>query len=419
MMTNAIKYTDAGGTAVLLVSGQFMDDDHVRLHMGVKDNGKGIKKEDIDKLFNAFQRVDETSNQAIEGTGLGLSISRSYIRMMDGELQVESEYGKGSYFHFDIPQQVRGNEIIGEFEQRYGGHPAEAGAYRRNFAAPDAKILVVDDDEMNRAVVKGLLKQTKVQMDFAESGEQCLERMADCHYDVILLDHMMPGMDGMETLAEMKKRYPNERAKVIVLTANAISGMRQMYLDSGFDDYMTKPIDGGTLEKMLMNYIPEEKIDRAAVEEKEQTVTESGANQKKKAASDQGGNGSLSLGELQEWKTAVPELDVLLGLEYSIGDKKFYTEMLRMFAEQSKIPMLNEHYGHADWGQYHTLVHALKSTALSIGLVRLSEQARQLEYAAKRSDAAYITAFHSEVMEYYGDCIRQIQQQLAGNNGEG
>lgn len=418
MMTNAIKYTDAGGTAVLLVSGEFVDDDHVRLHMGVRDNGKGIKKEDIEKLFIAFQRVDETSNQAIEGTGLGLSISRSYIRMMGGELEVESEYGKGSYFHFHIPQQARGREVIGEFEKRYGEHPTEAGAYRRKFTAPDAKILVVDDDEMNRAVVKGLLKQTKVQMDFAESGAQCLERMADCHYDVILLDHMMPGMDGIETLAEMKKRYPNESAKVIALTANAISGMRQMYLDSGFDDYMTKPIDGSALEKMLMHYIPEEKINRAAAEEKEQAVTGSGANQKKKAASDQGGNGSVSLGELQEWKTAVPELDVLLGLEYSIGDKEFYIEMLRMFAEQSKLPLLNEHYGHADWGQYHTLIHALKSTALSIGLVRLSEQARQLEYAAKRSNAAYITAYHSEVMDYYGDCIRQIREQLAGNNGK-
>lgn len=418
MMTNAIKYTDAGGTAVLLVSGQYMDDDRVWLHMGVKDNGKGIKKEDIEKLFDAFQRVDETSNQAIEGTGLGLSISRSYIRMMDGELQVESEYGKGSYFHFHIPQQVRGNEPIGEFEKRYGAHHAESGAYRRKFAAPDAKILVVDDDEMNRAVVKGLLKQTKVQMDFAESGEQCLERMAVCHYDVILLDHMMPGMDGMETLAEMRKRYPNENAKVIALTANAISGMRQMYLDSGFDDYMTKPIDGGALEKLLMNYIPEEKLDQAAAGEKEPTGLKSGANPKKKAAFDEGENGSISLSELQEWKTAVPELDVLLGLEYSIGDMQFYTEMLRMFAEQSKLPMLNEHYGHADWGQYHTLVHALKSTALSIGFVRLSEQARQLEYAAKRSDAAYITLFHSEVMEYYGECIRHIQVKLAGSNGE-
>jgi len=396
IMTNAIKYTSAGGTATLIVSGQYMDEDHIRLNMGVRDTGKGIKREDISKLFDAFKRVDEKSNAAIEGTGLGLAISQSYIQMMGGELLVESEYGKGSYFHCEIPQKVCSNEVIGEFEKKYGTSHKDIS--RVKFTASSARILVVDDDEMNRAVMKGLLKRTCVQVDFADSGEKCLTEVSKNQYDVILLDHMMPGMDGIETLAEMKKRYPVYSAKVIVLTANAISGAKQMYMESGFDDYMTKPIDADTLERKLMEYIPKEKIDKTIkVEKKEEPVPK----EEEKDA--------VSLAELKKWKTAVPELDVLLGLEYSIGDKDFYLEMVRMFAGQSKIPKLNQHYEEADWDKYHNLVHALKSTALSIGLVRLSEEARQLEYAAKRKNYEYITINHTEVMGYYEECINKLQ----------
>lgn len=398
LMTNAIKYTAAGGTATLIVSGQYMDEDHIRLNMGVKDTGKGIKEEDISKLFDAFKRVDEKTNVAIEGTGLGLAISQSYIRMMDGELQVESEYKKGSYFYFSIPQKVCSHEVIGKFEKKYGTGHIEKNIGMQKFTAPSAKLLVVDDDEMNRAVMKGLLKRTLIQADFADSGKRCLEQIVEKEYDVILLDHMMPGMDGIETLAEMKKRYPDYRAKVVALTANAISGAKQMYLESGFDDYMTKPIDGDTLEKKLMEYIPAEKLDK---NRKEEEKGYSAVKEEKKDA--------VSLAELKEWKTAAPELDVLLGLEYSIGDKEFYLEMVRMFAGQSKLPKLNQYYEDKDWDKYHNLAHALKSTALSIGLVRLSEEARQLEYAAKRKDYEYIAICHKEVMEYYEECIHKLQ----------
>lgn len=399
LMTNAIKYTNAGGTAILTVSATPVDETHVQMHMGVRDTGKGIKEEDIAKLFDSFRRVDEKSNAGIEGTGLGLSISRSYIRMMGGELLVESEYQKGSYFHFTIPQEICRQETIGEFEKKYGAGHMDQRTNRQRFTAPLASVLVVDDDEMNRAVMKGLLKRTLIQVDFAESGEKCLEKLPQNQYDVIFLDHMMPGMDGIETLAEMKKSHPGYHTKVVALTANAIFGAKQMYLDNGFDDYMTKPIDGDTLEKKLMEYIPKEKIDQNVGEERKKGVVVEA-------------DGTLSLKELKEWKTAIPELDILLGLEYSIGDKDFYLEMLRMFAEQSKIPKLNQYYEEENWDQYHNLVHALKSTALSIGLVRLSEEARQLEYAAKRKDYEYIAAFHKEVMEYYEECIRKISPGL-------
>lgn len=389
IMTNAIKYTEDGGTVTLTVSGEQIDGQHIRLTMGVRDTGKGIRKEDLSKLFDSFQRVDEKSNQAIEGTGLGLSISQSYIRMMDGEFKVESEYGKGSYFYFIIPQQVRGNAVIGDFGENggTGSGGIRRMVYHQQFTAPDARILVVDDNEMNCAVVKGLLKKTQVQMDFAHSGKICLEKTAENPYDVILLDHMMPDMDGIETLEQLRKRQPGYGAKVIALTANAISGMKEIYLEKGFDDYLTKPIDGITLEKTLMEYLPTEKVCRNA---EEQGDAESGD--------------VFSPGELQEWKTAVPELDVLLGLEYSMGDKAFYLEMLQMYVEQNKQPDLERFLAEEDWENYRITAHALKSTSLNIGLVRLSEEARQLEYAAQRKDYEYIRIFHEETMQFYKVC---------------
>lgn len=410
IMTNAIKYTEDGGTATLTVSGEQIDGQHIRLTMGVRDTGKGIRKEDLSRLFDSFQRVDEKSNQAIEGTGLGLSISQSYIRMMDGEFKVESEYGKGSYFYFIIPQQVRGNDVIGDFGENGGTGSSGIGrmVYHQQFTAPDARILVVDDNEMNCAVVKGLLKKTQVQMDFAHSGKICLEKAAENPYDVILLDHMMPDMDGIETLEQLRKRQPGYGAKVIALTANAISGMKEMYLEKGFDDYLTKPIDGMTLEKTLMEYLPAGKVCREgeAYADEQKDVEDTGGNAQKQSVVEgaaESGNG-FSPGELQEWKTAVPELDVLLGLEYSMGDKAFYLEMLQMYEEQNKQPDLERFLEEEDWENYRIAVHALKSTSLNIGLVRLSEEARQLEYAAQRKDYEYIRIFHEETMQFYKAC---------------
>ncbi len=470
IMTNAIKYTNEGGMATLVVSGEYMDGGHmdgelvdgelvdgkcmdrehmggghIRLHMGVRDTGKGIRKEDLSQLFDAFQRVDETANRAIEGTGLGLSISRSYVRMMGGELLVESEYGKGSYFYFVIPQEIRGNDRLGEFEKRYGAYSVGERVYRPLFTAPGARLLVVDDDKMNQAVARGLLKETLVRMDCADSGERCLSMLAEQQYDVILLDHMMPGMDGIETLAEIRKRYPSHGAKVIALTANAISGVRQKYLDSGFDDYLTKPIDGKTLEKMLMKYLPKDKIkiltesDRGAVVEPRRKGLADQAEQAdqtadipfaaaelgewKKVQADQAEQADravdipFSAAELREWKEILPELDVLMGLQYHLDDRAFYLEMLGMFVEQDKTSELNQFYEERDWDRYQVTVHALKSAALSIGLARLSEEAKQLEYATKRKDETYIRIFHGETMGHYGECLELIGKRLETGGG--
>lgn len=404
LMTNAIKYTEAGGRATLVVSGKKTDENHIRLTMGVRDTGKGIREEDLPKLFDSFQRVDEKSNQAIEGSGLGLAISKSYIQMMGGEFKVESEYGKGSYFYFIIPQEIRRGGVIGDFEKNYVSNWKRTGkaAYHQQFIAPGCHILVVDDNEMNRAVVNGLLKKTQVQMDFADSGESCLTKTSENVYDMILLDHMMPGMDGIETLERLRQERPDYPAKVIVLTANAVSGMRKMYLEKGFDDYMTKPIDGMALENMMMKYLPEEKVIRNVEADDDVRMEASGGAE----------DNAFSLEWLREWKAAVPELDVLLGVGYSMDDVAFYLEMLQMYVEQNKQLELERYFKEENWEEYRIAVHALKSVSLNIGLVRLSEEAKQLECAVQRADFDYVKSFHDDVMRFYEECREKIAERI-------
>lgn len=248
-------------------------------------------------------------------------------------------------------------------------------------------------------------EKTQVPIDFVHSGESCLKKTVENAYDIILLDHLMPDMDGIETLEQLRLRQPSYGAKVIALTANALSGMREMYLEKGFDDYLTKPVDGMVLEKMLMKYLPEEKIDRGG--EAYDIVQEARGDGINAVENENG----FSVQELQEWKTEIPELDVLLGLEYSMGDKAFYLEMLQMYVEQNKQPELERFMAEEDWDNYRITVHALKSTSLNIGLVRLSEEAGQLERAVQREDYDYIGIFHEEVMRFYEECREKIGER--------
>jgi len=263
ILSNAVKYTKKGKvTFSINYSKCEIDENSVILHVSVKDTGIGIRKEDLDKLFMAFERIDELKNRKIEGTGLGMAIAQSFLKMMESTLQVESVYGEGSDFYFDLKQKVVKWEPVGEFESAYKRFVSERDVYKVSFEAPGARILVVDDNEINLKVFVNLLNQTRMQIETADSGEACIELFRRNFYDVIFLDHMMPDKDGIETLKEMKActDTPNQKTPVICLTANAISGMREMYMEAGFDDYLTKPIDTGKLENMLLSYLPEDLI---------------------------------------------------------------------------------------------------------------------------------------------------------------
>lgn len=259
LLTNAVKYTRKG-TVTFEVTGERDGEDEI-LHFTVRDTGIGIKQEDIPKLFSAFERLDEEKNRDVEGTGLGMNISLQLLKLMNTDLHVESVYGEGSRFFFALRQRIVDAEPIGNFKER-AKRAAREHSYHASFTSPEGEILLVDDNRVNRRVFCGLLKQTKVQITDVGSGRECLDHIRQKHYDLIFLDHMMPEMDGLETMQHMKEMEDNlcKDTPVIMLTANAIMGAKEQYLSMGFDDFLAKPIDQTKLERLMMHWMPQNKI---------------------------------------------------------------------------------------------------------------------------------------------------------------
>lgn len=259
ILNNAVKYTKKGSVKFTLTGVKGDDPSLIVLHITVTDTGIGIHAEDIPKLFKSFSRIDAKETHNIEGTGLGLAITGRLIELMGGRVEVTSTYGMGSTFHVVIPQKIVGTKTIREYELE-ASHAKKKE--RKVLTAPTARILIVDDNDMNRIVLRSLMKENKVKIDEAESGEECLKKVAANSYDIILMDYMMPHMDGRETLNHIKemKDAPGASAKVIVCTANALVGVRAELLSAGFDDFLSKPVNGKELEEMLGKYIPSEKI---------------------------------------------------------------------------------------------------------------------------------------------------------------
>lgn len=257
LLTNAVKYTQKG-SVVMSVKCKDITEDIATLCFSVKDSGIGIKSEDIEKLTGEFQRLDLARNKNIEGTGLGLNIVRQFLKLMGSELQVQSEYEKGSVFSFELKQKIINREPLGDFRKRLQQGNDEK--MRIVYTAPEAKVLVVDDSMMNLKVFAGLMRASKVQIVEAISGERCLELLKQQKFDLVFLDHMMPGMDGVETLQVIKDEKLCEDTPVIMLTANAIVGERDKYLAMGFDDFLSKPILPYKLDRMVVRHLPEEKV---------------------------------------------------------------------------------------------------------------------------------------------------------------
>ncbi|MCM1499915.1 MAG: response regulator, partial [Clostridium sp.] len=370
LMTNAVKYTESG-SVTLTVDG-VVHPNSVSLTFRVADTGVGIREEDIEKLYREFERIEEQRNRAIEGTGLGINIVTQLLEKMGSRLQVESEYGKGSVFSFVLEQEIRNPEPVGDLEQRIRNQ-AEAYTYQAMFAAPEAHILVVDDNAVNRRVFVKLLEATQVQIDEAGGGKECLELVQKNTYDLIFLDHMMPDMDGIAVLHEMKKRG-NLDAPVIALTANAVTGAKEMYLKEGFRDFLSKPVNPEKLEKMIMRFLPQDKLmDGQAVP----------AASRKQAGT-----------AVEE--TPLPELE---GLDWNyaqlyLKDKTILMDTVNHFyrtaeEEAAQLGQFFEVICKAEMAdeerlaQYRIKVHSMKNSAAMIGAVSLSGVAKMLEYAAR------------------------------------
>lgn len=259
LLTNAIKYTDKG-TVTVHVKTKKLEEGMAELYIGVEDTGIGIKQEDKARLFESFSRLERDRNRKVEGTGLGLVIARSLVSLMDGELDFESEYGKGSLFYIRIKQKLLSEESIGNIEKRQEEFLENHDVYKEAFVASDVSVLAVDDIATNLVVLKHLLKKTEVKITNASGGRQALDLMSKNHYDIVLMDHMMPEMDGVETLKELRKMGID--VPVIALTANALSDAKDFYMEAGFNDYLSKPIKGPELEELLLKWLPNDKINK-------------------------------------------------------------------------------------------------------------------------------------------------------------
>ncbi len=437
LLNNAVKYTHEGEVN-FKVRGAFSSDDELQLICVVSDTGIGIRQEDKSKLFKTFQRLDMNKNRTVEGTGLGLAITGNLVALMRGKVQVDSVYGEGSTFTVSLPQKISDSKPVGDLKLRYQLNQKQRPKYQQSFMAPDAKILVVDDTPMNFTVIKGLLKRTKVQIDTAASGKICLEMCASKVYDLILMDYRMPEMDGVTTLQIMRDMNDclNHYTPVVVLTANALSGAREHFLAEGFDDYLTKPVDGRKLEECLINFLAKDKL--VLGQELEQEVAKEATDavedpdmlpqeerEKRKAAEMKAAEGASADATEDEADTEESEdseeeilvrlqenlgLDTKSGME-SCGDYEGYEEILLIYRDsvEAKSAEIESYYQEKDWENYTIQVHALKSTSRLIGAMELSEDAKALEEAGDQKDEAYIEAHTEKLLQDYRDLGERLK----------
>ncbi len=428
LLNNAVKYTQKGSVS-LSIKGS-VEGRKAVLHCAVCDTGIGIKEEDISRLFREFERIEEKRNRNIEGTGLGINITTQLLMLMGSRLEVESVYGEGSRFSFTLEQQIVDSTPIGNLEERIRRQSGEC-QYTSVFTAPEAKILVVDDNLMNLKVFVSLLKDIKMEIDVAESGKICLDLVKKNRYDLIFLDHMMPEMDGIETLHAMRELEDNRSVEspIVALTANAITGAKEMYLAEGFDAFLSKPIHPEKLEQMILKLLPRELLqfapEKEMCEKRQEFIkgtaeamesagagTAQAADEKRQEfmkdtaeAMESAGTGpnevsyekgkeedlGLPLIEGIDWGYArvhLPDRELLLA---TVQD--FY-KLLLLEADTLDSFYQKRHEDPKALTDYRIKIHSMKSSANLIGALDLGGMAKQLEYSARDGDISGIEALH-------------------------
>lgn len=451
LLTNAVKYTNYG-TVSLKIQSEKIDDEHVRIKVVVSDTGIGMKKEEMKKLFDPFSRMDMKRNKTIAGTGLGMSLVNHLLTEMGSTLLVDSAYGRGTVFSFEFDQEVISWEPAGSIEKQ-GAKQIQTV----RFMAPEAKVLVVDDSELNLIVVEGLLERTGMQVRTAGSGFRCLELASEEHFDIILLDHRMPKMDGVETFERLRSEPgPNQNTPVVILTANAVEGARGYYEAIGFDAFLTKPVAGDKLESCIRRMIPkglqqfvklsEEEISKLEMENQELTPEESLA--KNEAGTGQPVHGESSGGDsmiamsadsrLTSWYEKESELiagnEIMDGALENTEPEELVCRKKGVEACQSEMVyerikgefllsgrgLLEELcllFEQEDWENYIIKVHALKSTARFLGAQALSDLAKEIEGAGNegrleevRQNSGQLFSDFEQVYQYFELLQKQSEQ---------
>ncbi len=389
LLTNAVKYTQKGGIT-LSVRHVNVSDDELRLYISVSDTGIGIRREDQERLFESFVRLDENRNRSIEGTGLGLAITNHIINEMQGTIEIKSEYGKGSTFTISVLQKVLDRQPVGKFEDWYQYTVKRPKQYLEQYDASGVRLLVVDDNEMNLEVIKGLLKKTGAQIDAVTNGKDCLKLIKDKEYDLILMDHMMPDMDGIETFQKIQELRPMgcRHTPVIALTANAVSGAREEYLRHGFADYIAKPVEYKKLIEVMKKFLPAKVKLRKEVE-----------------------NTQIVCEDYLERRGIHTEA----ALKYTAGDFDQYVHLLELFTQdrgQDKQQLLGEAYEQFNWKNYTTYVHGLKNCARMIGADELADMAYEHECKSKEHDRKYIKQNYGVLINKWNETVDIILEYL-------
>ncbi len=427
LLTNAVKYTNKG-TVCLIVENGGIKDDTVDLRISVRDTGVGIKKENMDKMFESFTRIEEKHNRNIEGTGLGMAIVTRLLEMMGSKLEVASIYGEGSNFYFVLTQQIVDETPIGNYAERIKEEYKRGNEFGNYPQIKGAKILVVDDYDMNLKVARSLLKLYGIEPDMAGSGSEAIEMMQKNSYQIVFLDHMMPVMDGIETLNEIKEQgIKGDSTAIIAMTANAVVGAKEAYLNAGFDGYISKPVDMELLGEILFKYLPSDLItytqdDSADETLYEETLTKDSAGNIGSVVLKFEPGGKNTSGRQETEDTMITALNELgfnaeEGLKFSAGRKELYLDLLRDFGnnfeknKQEFEGILSE----KDWKSYQILSHSIKSMSRTIGADELSGKAKLMEDAGKNGDESYITGNHPDFLRLYEETAQKALEALKGN----
>lgn len=382
LLSNSAKYTKAGYFE-LGISWLPESEGKGTLKVYVKDTGIGMKPEDVSKL-TAFIRLNKEETSNIPGLGLGLQIATKLLGFMGSALEVQSEYGKGTTMSFAIDMNVWDNTPVGKLSE------ISESSDVIDFTAPSAKILTVDDNRVNLELIFHILEKTKAEIDFAVNGHEAVELVKKKHYDIIFMDHMMPVMDGIEALKEIRNNKLSD-APCIVVTANAIAGEREMYLAAGFEDYITKPITARRLNDVLHKYLRKDLIEGEAAEEKTEVMSE---------------NSGGILNRLSD------VLNVTSGMAYCCSDTEFYLQIIQTYLEEDKTADITKALNEKDYENYRISVHALKGTSRTIGADDVSEEARKLEMSARENNIRYIEDNTQRVLQMYNDLMKKIKGVL-------
>lgn len=391
ILNNAVKYTKSGFVELNVDWKQ--QNGMALIRVSVEDSGCGIPQESMSNLFNSFERADMIKNRTIEGTGLGLAISKRLVESMGGSISVKSTYGKGSVFSFYFYQGVVDYSHTGDINAINEWEENSVKRSTETFIAPLAKVLAVDDNITNLKVIQGILSMYQIRVDTAMSGAECLDKIQKNHYHLILMDQMMPVMDGIETTSRIRATQDRQlkNIPIIALTANAIRGSREMFLENGFQEYISKPMDINVLEKVLCNFLPKEFIHY--VDKKDPNIR---------------------LGQ----KLEIPNVDVEKGIENYGNSRTRYYQILRYIFDDGPehIARMRRQINAKKYDEYVFDAHALKGLARGIGASRLAQLAMEQEMAAREQNYYIIEDGASELFKEYEMLLANIKFVFKQNN---